>query len=319
MYFIKYTCTGCKFKSTDISTWGHHYYAFPHRKIFAGRNLALCHNCNDIVSVEQLSEELRSDDHRREKLLWKEFIRSRKSGPKCLNCGGLNFDLIEKTRPELGERNPFDIGLIHHNCGGRILADMDTPYLFMGNNLPQRYYDLEGNAISTPPIYILDLIPRLHQTSNELNDINAILDTQWRHLIEDDSYNSIYIFRNNNELFVSKTGDVKKGRWEYLGDNSLLIDLNDSSTLYTDAFYSEFMLGFKKEGTDEYVIFVNKNHPDATGIYNLDDFKNLANSDSLPGLKVKEEENAKKGKKLRPTIIVLVVTLALISLYYFFK
>lgn len=102
---------------------------------------------NEIISVEVLNTETSLDRSKSVQLLRKAFIQSRISKPRCLKCGSHEFDIIKKRQGSIGEKNPFDTGLIHHNCGGKLLADNDTPYLFFGDSLPKRYFDEEGNLL----------------------------------------------------------------------------------------------------------------------------------------------------------------------------
>ena len=68
----------------------------------------------------------------------------------------------------------------------------------------------------------------------------------------------VYIFRNNNELLVSKNGVVKKSRWEYLGNNSLLIDQPEESYLFKHGFFDENVLALKIDSREEYAFLINE-------------------------------------------------------------
>ena len=75
---------------------------------------------------------------------------------------------------------------------------------------------------------------------------------------EIDKTKNVYIFRKNNELLISSNGEVEKGRWEYLGNNSLLIDKKDKSYLFKHGFFDENVLALKIDGREEYAFLVNK-------------------------------------------------------------
>lgn len=77
-----------------------------------------------------------------------------------------------------------------------------------------------------------------------------------------DKTKNVYIFRKNNELLVSSDGEVEKGRWEYLGNNSLLIDKKDKSYLFKHGFVDENVLALKIDGREEYAFMVNENKYD---------------------------------------------------------
>ncbi len=69
----------------------------------------------------------------------------------------------------------------------------------------------------------------------------------------------MYIFRSNNELLISQNGKVEKGKWEYLGNNSLLIDKKDESYLFRHGFFDDTVLALKIDGKEEYAFLVNEN------------------------------------------------------------
>lgn len=66
-------------------------------------------------------------------------------------------------------------------------------------------------------------------------------------------------FRENGELLISLNGSVEKGRWEYLGNNSLLIDKKDKSYLFKHVFFDKNILALKINGRNEYAFLVNEN------------------------------------------------------------
>jgi len=110
--------------------------------------------------------------------------------------------------------------------------------------------------------YFLDLIPRLQRFSQKLDDLKKLTNQHW--VVVDDIANSknIYIFRTNNELLISQNGKVEKAKWEYLGNNSLLIDKKEESYLFKHGFLDENVLALKVDSKDEYAFLVNENKYD---------------------------------------------------------
>ena len=69
----------------------------------------------------------------------------------------------------------------------------------------------------------------------------------------------VFIFREkDNQLLISNNGRIEKGNWEYLGNNSLLIDRTDGSYLFKHGFIDNYVLALKVDGKDEYALLVNE-------------------------------------------------------------
>lgn len=110
--------------------------------------------------------------------------------------------------------------------------------------------------------FISDLIPKLQRFSQKLDNLTLLTNQHW--VIIDDISNkkNVYIFRANNDLLISQNGKVEKARWEYLGNNSLLIDRKDESYLFKHGFFDENILALKVDSKDEYAFLINENKYD---------------------------------------------------------
>jgi hypothetical protein len=108
--------------------------------------------------------------------------------------------------------------------------------------------------------FINHLIPRIQQYSRKLDDLTLLTNQHWVVVDEIANSKTVYIFRNNNELLISSDGEVEKGKWEYLGNNSILIDKQDKSYLFKHGFFDENVLALKVDGRDEYAFMVNENN-----------------------------------------------------------
>src|SRR5664279_2301059 len=106
--------------------------------------------------------------------------------------------------------------------------------------------------------FIADIIPRIQKYSQKLDNLTLLTNQHW--VVGDEIANSktVYIFRSNNELLISKNGEVEKAKWEYLGNNSLLLDLKDKSYLFRHGFFDENVLALKVDGREEYALMVNE-------------------------------------------------------------
>lgn len=108
--------------------------------------------------------------------------------------------------------------------------------------------------------YIADIIPKIKKFSEKLDNITYLTNQHW--VVIDELKNSkfVYIFRNNNELLISQNGKVEKGKWEYLGNNSLLIERKEASYLFRHGFFDRNILALKVDGKDEYAFLINENN-----------------------------------------------------------
>lgn len=121
--------------------------------------------------------------------------------------------------------------------------------------------------------FISDIIPKIQRFSQKMDDLTMLTNQHWVVMDEIDKTKNVYIFRKNNELLVSSNGEVEKGRWEYLGNNSLLIDKKDRSYLFKHGFFDENVLALKIDGREEYAFLVNENKYDGE----LNSFKSVIN------------------------------------------
>lgn len=110
--------------------------------------------------------------------------------------------------------------------------------------------------------YISDLIPKLQRFSQKLDNLTLLTNQHWVVIDDIGNNKNVYIFRANNDLLISQNGKVEKAKWEYLGNNSLLIDKNEDSYLYKHGFFDENILALKVDSKDEYAFLINENKYD---------------------------------------------------------
>ncbi len=107
--------------------------------------------------------------------------------------------------------------------------------------------------------YFSDLIPRIKKFSKKLDDLTLLTDQHWVVIDEIENYKNVYIFKKDYSLLLANKGKVRKGNWEYLGNNFLLIDQGTESFLFKLGFFDENILALKIDGKDEYVFLINEN------------------------------------------------------------
>ncbi|MCB0743114.1 MAG: hypothetical protein KDC67_04360 [Ignavibacteriae bacterium] len=124
--------------------------------------------------------------------------------------------------------------------------------------------------------YISDIIPRIQRFSQKLDNLTLLTNQHWVVIDEIKNSKNVYIFRQNNELLISKNGQVEKAKWEYLGHNSLLIDMKENSYLFKHGFFDENILALKIDSKNEYAFLVNETRFDKelNSVENIIEFLN---------------------------------------------
>lgn len=106
--------------------------------------------------------------------------------------------------------------------------------------------------------FIAEIIPKIQKFSKMLDDLSTLTGQHWVSLGEIEHRKTVYIFRPNNQLLISENGIVKKGTWEYLGNQSLLLETENNSFLLKHGFVDENILALKLDSEDRYVMFINE-------------------------------------------------------------
>lgn len=106
--------------------------------------------------------------------------------------------------------------------------------------------------------FIADIIPKIKGFSKKLDDLTLLTNQHWVSLSDILNSKTVYIFRPNNQLLVLENGIVQKGSWEYLGNQSLLLDTNSQSYLLKQGFFDENVMALKLDNSDQFAFFVNE-------------------------------------------------------------
>ena len=107
--------------------------------------------------------------------------------------------------------------------------------------------------------FFLDILPEIKKHGQKFDEITLLTNERWVS-IDTVFYNkTVYIFRPNEELLISKNGSVEKAHWKYLGNQSISIDKENGSFLFKQGFYDKNILVFKINSSEEHVVFVNEN------------------------------------------------------------
>lgn len=107
--------------------------------------------------------------------------------------------------------------------------------------------------------FLLDIIPKIQRFSQKLDNLTVLTNTHWVVIDEELNRKVVFIFREkDNQLLISENGKIEKGTWEYLGNNSLLIDRNEGSYLFKHGFIDDTVLALKVDGKEEYALLINE-------------------------------------------------------------
>jgi hypothetical protein len=107
--------------------------------------------------------------------------------------------------------------------------------------------------------FFVDVLPEIKNRGRKFNEITLLTKNRWVS-IDNILYNkTVYVFRQNKELLISRNGMVEKANWKYLENQSISINKKDDSFLLEKGFYDKDILIFKIRGNEDHVVFVNEN------------------------------------------------------------
>lgn len=143
--------------------------------------------------------------------------------------------------------------------------------------------------------YIADIIPKIQRFSKKLDDLTLLTNQHWVSLSEILTNKTVYIFRPNNQLLISENGMVRKGSWDYLGNQSLLIDADNQSYLLKQGFLDENVIALKLDGSEQFAFFVNETKYDGE-LNNIHDVLNFLESKYLRNTEADKLRFVKKDR-----------------------
>ena len=106
--------------------------------------------------------------------------------------------------------------------------------------------------------YFSDIIPRITRFSKKIDTLTKLKNQKWVLINELNTTKKVFIFRDNNQLLISKNGKVKRENWEFLGENNLLIDIDGQSYLFQHGFLDENIFALKMDSNNNYAFLINE-------------------------------------------------------------
>ncbi len=147
--------------------------------------------------------------------------------------------------------------------------------------------------------YVLDIINKINGFSQKIDNMTLIKNNHWISIDDIEFEKKVFIFRSSNQLLISTNGIVKKSTWEYLGNNSILIETMEGSFLFKTGFFDETLLALKVDSSEKFALFINETKY-GSEINNLEDVKNYIESKYLKVTKIENDYeyhfNQDKGK-----------------------
>jgi hypothetical protein len=118
--------------------------------------------------------------------------------------------------------------------------------------------------------YVSDIIPSLKRFSKKLDSKTVLMNQHWIMVDEPTSSKTVYIFRNQNELLISKNGIVQNAAWDMIDSDTIKITVQEGSFLFNHGFLDNDILALQLDGKSEYAVFRNRNLS-VIGLQSVDD------------------------------------------------
>ena len=106
--------------------------------------------------------------------------------------------------------------------------------------------------------YFSEIFTRIQGFSKRLDNFALLTNQNWVSINDIENQKNVFIFMKNNQLVISENGKVNKTKWEYLPNQSILIEINNECFLFKHGFLDENVLALKLDGSNSYALFVNE-------------------------------------------------------------
>lgn len=107
--------------------------------------------------------------------------------------------------------------------------------------------------------YLADIIPRIQRFSKRLDYLTILTNQHWVSLGDIENGKMVFMFRDNSKLLIAANGIiVHRGTWEYMDNQSLLLETSNGGYLLKHGFFDENVIALKLDSTDKYAFFVNE-------------------------------------------------------------
>jgi len=113
-----------------------------------------------------------------------------------------------------------------------------------------------GSSGSEMRSYEVQIIPKIRCFSMRLDQFGQLTDSPWVLFSEKLNMRHVWVFRPSGKLILHRDGKIIEGRWEGVGERSLVVELPDKSYLFSVEFVDHTLIALKYDRHDAYVILI---------------------------------------------------------------
>lgn len=106
--------------------------------------------------------------------------------------------------------------------------------------------------------FFLDFLPRLKRMDKKLNLVTTVTSRTWVLVQEGSASKVAFLFGDDNVLRLSENGKIVRGKWLYLLQGSLEIELYDTAYLFVPIIPQDDILILNLHDTSECVVLVDE-------------------------------------------------------------
>jgi hypothetical protein len=106
--------------------------------------------------------------------------------------------------------------------------------------------------------YISNIIPRIQNYSKKLDQLTKLKNKNWVLISENPKEKKVFIFRDNSQLVIANNGKVSIEKWDYVGENQIILSINNQNYLFKHGFLDSTVLALKLDSQQKYAFFINE-------------------------------------------------------------
>ncbi|KPP94776.1 MAG: hypothetical protein HLUCCA01_08955 [Bacteroidetes bacterium HLUCCA01] len=106
--------------------------------------------------------------------------------------------------------------------------------------------------------YAVQVLPKVRCFSLRLGEMGVLTDTTWVLFSEQIKDKTIYLFRPSGKVIIHQKDTAREGRWEIIGERTLMVKVNDKTFMFQAEFMDHTLLALKYDRHEEYVILVSE-------------------------------------------------------------